>query len=178
LNGRAGSEGLWTTDVGGEPSITTSGLRSGAGGPVTVTCVPIDSGIRLGADRDLDGHFNGSDCSDGDSAYFAAPIEVANVTAGKTGPSLLTWDEQTSVVGPALYYDVVSGTLSELRSMGLGSATTCTAGGLTANHYADPRPDPLSGEGYYYLVTARTPECSGGYGAGRALIESLDCTGF
>lgn len=178
LNGTSGPEGLWTGDVDGDAQVVTSTLRRDAGGPVTFTCATIDSGIRLGADRDLDGHFNGSDCEDGDPGHFAAPAEVTNVAADKSGPALLTWSDQTSAIGPALYYDVAGGSLSGLRSSGLGASTTCLAGGLAAASFNDSRPDPPSGDGYYYLVNARTAECAGGFGAGRSSIDALDCAGF
>ncbi len=62
LNGGIGSGGLWTTDVAGEAQVTTAALRQAAAGPVSFLCPTLGSGVRLGADRDEDGHLNGDDC--------------------------------------------------------------------------------------------------------------------
>jgi DNA-binding beta-propeller fold protein YncE/mono/diheme cytochrome c family protein len=178
LNGGIGSGELWTSDVNGDPQVSTLTLRQAATGPITFTCVPAGSGIRVGADRDEDGVLNGTDCSDGDAAHSASPANVANLLMSKSAPPLLTWDDQASVVGPAVFYEVSGGTLSNLRSVGLLGASGCVSGALTTPSYNDTRPDPPPGEGYYYLVRARTPECSGGFGAGTTSIEGLDCGGL
>ncbi|HET6374281.1 MAG TPA: hypothetical protein VFG76_13310 [Candidatus Polarisedimenticolia bacterium] len=167
--------GLWTTDVAAEPQVSTLTLRTAAGGPITFMCATLGSGPRLGADRDEDGRRNGDDCSDGDAAFFAAPIEAANLDAHKGGPPLLTWDDQSALVGPAVFYEVVGGSLGTLRTSGLVAATTCLASGIPTPQYDDPRPNPAPGSGYFYLSRARTAECSGGFGAGRSSIETLTC---
>jgi DNA-binding beta-propeller fold protein YncE len=58
----AGS-GLFLTDRHGQPSITDAALRSLARGdrPVTYTCVPPGSGVRIGVDRDGDGAWDGDE---------------------------------------------------------------------------------------------------------------------
>jgi len=177
LNGGGGAGGLWTTDVDGEAQVTTQALRVGAGGPITFMCVTIGSGVRVGADRDTDARFNGSDCSDGDPAFFASPVEVSGLSAAAASP-LLSWDEQGSQVGPGLSYDVVGGTLSALHGSSIGASTSCLAGDLTSPSFDDTRPAPPPGDGYYYLARARTPECTGGFGFGRGAIEPLRCEGI
>jgi DNA-binding beta-propeller fold protein YncE/mono/diheme cytochrome c family protein len=63
LNGGLTTGGLWTTDVAGEPQISTGALRQNAGGPLTFLCATIGSGVRLGADRDEDALLNGDEIS-------------------------------------------------------------------------------------------------------------------
>jgi DNA-binding beta-propeller fold protein YncE/mono/diheme cytochrome c family protein len=178
LNGGIGSGELWTSDVDGEPQVSTMTLRQGATGTITFTCVPAASGIRVGADRDEDGHLNGTDCSDNDAAFFAAPTDVTNLVMTKSGPSLLTWNDQASVVGPSLFYEVSGGLLSDLRAVGLSGASACLTGVFAAPSYNDTRGDPPPGEGFYYLIRARNSECSGGFGASATSIEGLDCSGL
>src|SRR5207249_8270085 len=90
LNGGIGSGGLWTTDVGGELPVTTTDLRRLAAGPVTFLCSPLGSGVRLGADRDLDGHLNADDCAPADEGAFARPKEVTNQSLAGRSPTVLT----------------------------------------------------------------------------------------
>jgi DNA-binding beta-propeller fold protein YncE len=176
LNGGRFTGGLWTTDLLGEPQVATLTLRAGAGGPLTFLCATIGSGIRLGADRDGDGSLNGNDCADGDAARTAGPTEVANVLAHDSGGSLLAWDDQSPAAGPSVSYEVVSGSLLGLRASGLQASALCLAGDLLMPEYNDARPGPAQGDGYYYMVRARSPECSGGFGPGAAAIEPLECS--
>jgi len=56
--------GLFATDRRGQPPITDAALRSlakGSGRPVTYTCVPPGSGVRVGVDRDGDGSWDGDE---------------------------------------------------------------------------------------------------------------------
>jgi len=172
LNGGAPG-GLWTTDVDAEAQISTATLRLTAGGPITFLCVTIGSGPRLGGDLDGDTHRNGSDCSDGDPAFFQTPASVGNLLLDSTG--ILSWDPQVSTVGP-VFHEVAGGMLSGLTA-GLTAATSCVSGSVTGTTWTDARPAPSVGDGYYYLVRARTMDCNGGFGASTTTIETLDCTG-
>jgi len=178
LNGGLASGGLWTTDTDGEAQVATATLRASVAGPITFLCATLGSGPRLGVDRDLDGHVNGSDCSDGDAAHFQPPVEVANVTAGGSPSALLAWDDQSSLLGASVRYDVVGGSLLALRVSGLGPATSCLAGGVEIPSWDDARSAPPPGDGWYYLVRAGNAECSGGFGPGRGAIEPLACAGL
>jgi YVTN family beta-propeller protein len=179
LDGGMSSGGVWTTDIDGETQVSTATLRGTVAGPLSFMCAPIGSGARLGADRDLDGHFNGSDCSDGEPGFYLGPAEASNVAVDATAPTMLSWDDQSAQVGATLFYEVVGGSLRALRiAGGLGGPTSCLAGDLRTPSWDDMRGDPAPGEGYYYLVRARNPECSGGFGPGTSAIEPLDCTGF
>jgi DNA-binding beta-propeller fold protein YncE len=56
--------GLFLTDRRGQPPITDVALRSlarGSGHPLTYTCVPPGSGVRIGVDRDGDGVWDGDE---------------------------------------------------------------------------------------------------------------------
>jgi hypothetical protein len=177
MNGGAPG-GLWTTDVAGEPQLTTTSLRQGASGPITFLCATIGSGVRLGADRDEDGALNGSDCNPADPTNSGppVPIEVANVQASPTAP-LLAWNDQSGVSGPATRYDVAGGGLLALRSsLDLAATTSCLAGDLAPASYDDSRPNPPAGDGYYYLVRAENGCGNGGWGPNRSDLGGLACS--
>ena len=177
LNGGIGTGGLWTTDVAGEPQVSTLDLRQGAGGPVSFLCATVGSGVRLGADRDLDGHLNGDDCSPGDAAApWLAPIEVTGLAVDAASPAHLAWDgNQPPGAGPGVTYEVAGGGLLALRTSGLGAATSCLASGLAATAYDDTRAAPPGGDGWFYLTRARNSCAGGSYGPGTQAIESLAC---
>ena len=177
LNGGAGSGGLWTTDVAGEGQVTTAALRAGAQGPVSFLCSPLGSGVRLGTDRDLDGHLNGSDCAPADEGAFAQPGEVSGQQIAGEAPTVLSWSSQTASTGPGVVYDVAGGSLLALHASGLAAATGCLAGGLAPTSWQDARGNPAPGDGYFYLSAARNSCGSGGWGAERAAIASLTCPG-
>jgi hypothetical protein len=141
---------------------------------VSFLCATIGSGVRLGADRDLDAHLNGEDCNSGDASIFAPPGEVRNLSLDGADPSSLTWDEQASQTGPGVVYDLAGGLLSALRASGL-PATSCVAGDLTAPKYLDARADPPAGDGYYYLTRAEDSCGSGGFGPGLEALDALTC---
>ena len=172
LNGGAPG-GLWTTDVGGEPQVTTASLRTQAGGPITFTCATLGSGTRLGADRDEDGTFNGSDCAPGDAQQWQTPGLVTNVALDATG--LLLWDAQASLDPTPITYDVAGADLSTVPLNGFDLAG-CLAGGLGTAQWRDARANPAVGNGYYYEVRARKPCGSAGFGAGNAALDALACS--
>lgn len=174
LNGGLGAGGLWTADAAGEPQVTTAALRQNAAGPLTFMCATLGSGVRLGADRDLDGHLNGDDCAPGDASVFAEPGEIQNLSVFGAAPvALLSWDDPSALIGPGARYDVAGGMLSALRAAGLQAATSCLAGGLLSAPYGDARPDPPVGDGYFYL--SRADDACGNGTFGSASIDSLTC---
>ena len=175
LNGGIGAGGLWTTDAMGAPQVTTTALRQGAEGPITFLCSPLGSGIRLGADRDLDARLNADDCAPGDDMTFALPAEIANQTVAGKAPTTLTWNGQATTAGPSVVYDVASGSLLALHASGLVAATSCLAGDLPTTTYEDTRGNPPPGDGYYYLTAAQNPCGTGGYGPGRETLGGLAC---
>jgi hypothetical protein len=163
---------LWTTDLSGEPAITTQQLREGAQQPITFTCVPLGSGTRLGGDRDEDSVLNGDDCAPADPFTLAEPATVGGVTVD--GESAIAWDDQSPTSGASIRYDVLGGDLSALQSVGIG-VTTCIADDLEAAAYVDGRPPPPTGDGYFYLIRASNPCAVASLGGGREALETLDC---
>jgi DNA-binding beta-propeller fold protein YncE len=176
LNGGIGTGGLWTTDVASDSQIGTAALRQGATGPLTFLCATIGSGVRLGADRDLDGHLNGDDCSPGDAAApYLAPLEVSGLSLDAATPSHLSWSTEPAGTGPGLVYDLAGGSLVALHASGLGSSTACLASDLVATGYEDPRAAPPAGDGYFYLARGRNSCGSGSFGPNSQAIDTLAC---
>jgi DNA-binding beta-propeller fold protein YncE/mono/diheme cytochrome c family protein len=169
------SGGVWRTDVQGEPPLSTATLRQNAEGPISFLCATIGSGLRLGGDRDEDAVLNGNDCAIGDALSWSQPVEVAGSAFTGKSPTQISWSDQSSAIGPGVRYDVVSGSLSILRSAGLAAATSCLASNLAVSNYSDTRPAPSPGDGFYYLIRSENACGSGTFGAGRASISSLSC---
>ena len=155
--------------------MSTLDLRQGTAGPVSFLCATLGSGIRLGADRDLDGHLNGEDCSPGDAAApFLTPVEVTGLAVDTA--SHLAWDaNQPAGAGPGVTYEIAGGGLLALRSSGLGAATSCVASGLVGTSYDDTRAAPPAGDGWFYLTRARNSCAAGTFGPGKLAIEPLSC---
>lgn len=166
------SGALWTTDVGGEPQVTTQALRENAQSPVTFTCATLGSGARLGGDRDEDAVPNGDDCAAADDTTWALPSTVSGVTLD--GAGILSWNDQGPSSGPSMRYDVLGGTLSQLHSIGL-AATACIEGEIPTPSYDDPAADPPPGDGVYYLVRAGNACGVAGLGPGRESLDGLLC---
>ncbi len=177
LNGGIGTGESWTTDVSGEAPVATAALRQNASGPITFLCATLGSGVRLGADRDLDGHLNGEDCSPGDpAAPYLAPLEVGGVLVDGTAPTHLTWSDEPAGTGPGLAYEVAGGSLTALRASGPGASTACLAGGLPAAAFDDTRADPPTGDGYFYLARGRNSCAAGPFGPAPQPIDALACS--
>ncbi len=176
LNGGIGSGGLWTTDVATEAQVTTVALRQNATGPVTFLCGTIGSGVRLGADRDFDGHLNGEDCSPGDAAApYLAPVEVDGLTVTSATPTHLAWSDEPPGTGPGLVYDLAGGGLAALHVSGPGPSTSCLSSGLASPSYDDTRANPAAGDGYFYLTRGRNSCAAGPFGSVPQAIDALSC---
>lgn len=174
LNGGIGAGGLFTTDVAGEAQVATADLRQSAGGPVTFLCATIGSGIRLGADRDLDTHLNGDDCAAGDAGSFASASEATNLAVSAPPGTSLSWADQAAAAGAGILYDVAGGDVDALHS-GVGTAAACVAGGLAAPAYTDGRPDPPPGKATFYLSRGRNACGAATFGAGGG-ADGLNCS--
>ncbi|HYS06870.1 MAG TPA: hypothetical protein VEW47_16940 [Candidatus Dormibacteraeota bacterium] len=176
LNGGIGSGGLWTTDVASEAQVTTVALRQNATGPVTFLCGTIGSGVRLGADRDLDGHLNGEDCSPGDAAApYLAPVEVDGLTVTGARPTHLAWSDEPPGTGPGLVYELAGGGLAALHVSGPGPSTSCLSSDLPSPSYDDTRDNPTAGDGYFYLTRGRNSCAAGPFGSVPQAIDALAC---
>jgi len=167
--------GTWVTDVGGQTPPTTTELREQAEAPISFLCVPLDSGLRLGGDRDEDAVLDGDDCAAADPATWAAPPRVSALSLDRGIATMLSWDESASTSGPSMRYEVLGGDLNELRANGLASATACLAAGLSEPFYEDARPEPVSGTGVYYITRGRNVCGVGSTGTGREALDGLDC---
>lgn len=172
LNGGAPG-GLWTGDLGGaEAQLTTAALRTQATGPLTFTCATVGSGVRLGADRDEDGVFNGSDCAPADPSAWEAPGQVTGVLVDTA--SNLAWDALPSHDSQPVAYDVAGGNLSSVRVNGFDGAA-CLSGAIGATTWLDARANPPVGDGYYYLVRATKACGAGSFGAVSTVPDALAC---
>ncbi|MCI0658332.1 MAG: hypothetical protein L0170_14870, partial [Acidobacteria bacterium] len=115
------------------------------------------------ADLDGDGHVDaqcgGTDCLDTNPSVWHSPFEVTNLGANPGNPANFFWDSQNIQAGPGTVFDLSSGKLTDLHGLGF-SLSTCLQG-AGGNSYADTRPDPPVGEGYWYL-TRPTNSCGVG----------------
>jgi len=116
------------------------------------------------------------DCFPSDPGSFAAPPEVhALLAADAGGGSLgLSWESLDPVVGPAAVYDIVTGTVSELRADSGFARASCLASELADTPATDNRPGPTSGEAFYYLVRGRNACGFGTYGDGSLIPDPRD----
>jgi len=167
--------GTWVADLASETPRTTTELRESATGPISFLCAPLDSGARLGGDRDEDGVLDGNDCASADAGSFSAPADVTDLLLVKTPEFVLTWDEQATATGPGLVYDVLGGSLAALRADGIFAATACVASGVASPAYTDGRAGPASGDGWFYLVRARNACGTGSAGPGHDSLSALVC---
>jgi DNA-binding beta-propeller fold protein YncE len=166
---------MWIPDVTGGTALSTTQLRETAEGPLSFLCATIGSGQRLGGDLDEDTFLNGDDCGPADAGAWAEPVEVVHLAVDEGSPTHLGWDGQESATGPGLTYDVAGGTISGLASAGLDLATSCIGFDLAAPEFDDARPDPASGDGYYYLVRAVNSCLTATFGPGREFLDALIC---
>ncbi len=169
------SGGSWITDVAGEPAVSTTALRQNAEGPISFLCATIGSGARLGGDRDEDGVLNGNDCAPADAGSWALPAEIGSFQISGASPTQLSWASPAATIGPGVRFDVVSGSLSSLQTIGLVAATACAGSDLTTPSFSDARPGPPPGDGFYYLVRAENACGSGGFGSGRSALDPMAC---
>jgi hypothetical protein len=116
------------------------------------------------------------DCDLAEPDTFAPPPEVLGDRIRKlSGSSVeLSWDSLDPVVGRAAVYDVVRGTLSELRAdLGFARAS-CLAVGILDTPYVDSTGAPPPGDGSYYLVRGRDSCAEGSFGDGSAAPDPRD----
>ena len=134
----------------------------------------LDSGPRLGGDRDEDLVLDGDDCAPGDPGSWAPTVTIADLVLEKPGVVTLSWSDQGGVVGPGLTHAVLGGDLSVLRTLGI-DATACVDGPIQGTTYDDLRPDPTPGDGYFYLIRATNGCGAATLGAGRGTADAAMC---
>jgi hypothetical protein len=121
-------------------------------------------------DIDGDGVPNGLDCAPMDPGVGQGPAEVVPIAINK--PTSTTFQIAWSALAGATAYDVVRGTVTQLRTSGnTGGATgmSCSQAGTT---YSDTKPIP-AGTTWYFLVRGRAGACLGTYGADSAGVPRM-----
>lgn len=118
------------------------------------------------ADGDGDGSDNNADCAPADGGAFAAPGEVADVTAdrGAAAETLLSWSGLASSAGSGTVYDLARGDIASLLTSGT-AASAALACASPATSASDPAL-PAAGAGFYYLVRGRNTCAIGTWGTG------------
>jgi hypothetical protein len=104
------------------------------------------------ADADGDGRGDPCDCAPADPGVFAPPTEVAHLRWSDA--SHLAWDSDAANSGAATRYDLMSGNLSAVSSMGSGPGDVCRGSALGGTQTADASPVPSAGAGFFFLVRA------------------------
>jgi len=123
------------------------------------------------ANADGDPAGDACDCASLDPGSFAPPVEVTGLHADGSGSTSVSWDDQAPLVGSDVTYDLVTGSIQDLRSAGDFSAASCLADGLAAPSYSDGR-SPVLGDGFYYVARSTNACGLGTYGPGRAGLDA------
>ena len=116
------------------------------------------------ANADGDPAGDACDCAAADSTAWFVPEEVSGLELSGVSPTSLSWADHAGQWSDEAVYDVVSGTLANLRATGTVAAAGCEADDLAAPSWNDGRPAPAPSEGYYYLVRAANACGEGTYG--------------
>jgi hypothetical protein len=139
------------------------------GNPCTLPDTCQAGACQAGPPTDLDGdaHVNsscgGDDCNDINPLVWQPPVEVSNLTVTTISPADVAWDSQGISAGPETTYDLVSGSVGPGTGI-LFSAAACLQPAGPAS-FADGRPDPSSGESFWYLSRAANSCGVGTYGS-------------
>jgi len=118
----------------------------------------IDVGGSCGLDTDQRGQARDDGACDSGAYELTCPISVALVG----GQTEVTFHPETDG------FDLATGALADLTADGDFSNVTCL-GAFTASPYIDGMPDPLPGEGHYYLARGRT-NCAGSLWGSSTLV--------
>lgn len=121
-----------------------------------------------GFDLDHDGYSfgaSGKDCDDADPSVWRVPTEIIGLT-GKwtTGGVSVAWYSQDGSAGPSTHYDLVTGSVSQLRGDGDFHHSSCLHSDWPDSPYTDGRPGPMAPDAFYYLVRAANGCGVGSYG--------------
>ena len=83
----------------------------------------------------------------------------------------IAWDDQAPLVGSGVTYDLVSGSLQDLRANGNFSAAQCLGPDLSVAGYTDNR-TPSVGDGFYYAARAENVCATATYGPNRIDLDT------
>lgn len=129
---------------------------------------PANSSNQTSPDSDRDGVPNFSDCADSDSSLYLRPLEVTNLLVGLPqgagGPTTVSWDSQSLLVGLGTVYDLLGGDVPKLGGDAPFSSAVCLQNDLNSTAPEDPRPDPPAGTLRYYLARGHNGCGTGTYG--------------
>ena len=117
----------------------------------------------LDDDDDDDGAPDGLDCAPLDDSAWTGPQVVSGLRADGSSPTVVSWTPQ----GADVFYDVVSGRLSELTLDGDFSRAACRQDDGSANSWTDTDAAPPPAEAWYYLARAANLCGEGGWGGGQ-----------
>jgi parallel beta-helix repeat protein len=150
-----------TTDLDGAPRVQDG---NNDGTPV------IDIGAyEFSRDSDGDGTPDWLDCAPQNPNVWAAAVEVASLTLQGKSPTGLSWTAQN----PGTVYDVVSGSLLDLRSRGDFADASCKWSDGTGASWSDGSANPPAGDGRYYVVRGHNVCGNGGWGAGASGARTI-----
>jgi len=122
----------------------------------------------------------------GSECVNRTPVEVTELTVSPgipcdnyfscPGPATFTklrWTEPSPVLMP---YDVISGTLANLRADGGALSGDCLVDDIQGAYFDDTRLNPAAGEGFTYLIREQGPCAGGTWGFASTLVERFpDC---
>ncbi len=116
------------------------------------------------------------DCDPGSEGAFSVPPRVLDLDVGTdpAGELELHWESLGPVAGSETIYDVVTGSVSELRQTGGFAGANCAVAGTALPGTPDPAQDPQPGDGAYYLVRGRNVCADGTWGEPWALSGPRD----
>ncbi len=134
---------------------------------------PDDCDLSSGLSLDCNANATPDEC---EVAVIPDPVDDATgLLVARAGVvTSIDWDPDS----PAAGYDVAGGTLSVLLADGGIFGADCLADDLPSPSWIDPRPDPVSGQGSYYLVRVQSDCGTGGYGAdsdGAPRAPAVEC---
>jgi hypothetical protein len=111
-------------------------------------------GLLRDADGDIRGDLacGGTDCNDLDGQVWLPPQEVTDLSVTGTTPANVQWSSQGFVVGPATYYDLMSGLFGPSSGPGFAAGNCLQMAG--GSSYSDIRVDPTMGTAFWYLARA------------------------
>jgi hypothetical protein len=124
---------------------------------------------------DTDSLGDACDCLPLDATIWSVPVAIVDLLLTEGTWTELSWSD----VGQVSRYDISSGNLNDLRTMGDASAATCVTDDIAGTTWADDMTgDPVPGSGFYYLVRGQNACGAGTYDAesgGSVRQPTVDC---